>query len=59
MSEKSNKNLCQKEACQLQTCLQNKQYQEAKCQEYITALRECCKKILDEGKTSTCCPKKL
>ncbi|WBW74417.1 mitochondrial intermembrane space protein [Schizosaccharomyces osmophilus] len=33
---------CQKEACNLQNCIQRNQYNQSKCEEYINSLLKCC-----------------
>lgn len=40
---------CQKQACDLQVCLQGAKYQEEKCAKFIEALRNCCKKFADRS----------
>ncbi|ORZ05412.1 hypothetical protein BCR42DRAFT_428250 [Absidia repens] len=49
---------CQQFACAIQDCLQRNDYQEAKCQKSMKALRDCCEKLLEQGGSSTCCPQK-
>ncbi|XP_063845588.1 cx9C motif-containing protein 4-like [Scylla paramamosain] len=46
------KDPCQRQACDIQECLQRNRYQEAACETQITALQECCKKWYKE---SGCC----
>ncbi|XP_072914433.1 cx9C motif-containing protein 4 [Hemitrygon akajei] len=48
----STKDPCQKQACEIQKCLQAHHYQESKCQRVIQDMRECCK---IHAKTSVCC----
>ncbi|CAI9736982.1 Hypothetical predicted protein [Octopus vulgaris] len=43
---------CKKLACQIQACLQENRYQEAKCQEVINLMLKCCEKY---GAKSNCC----
>ncbi|EPY52464.1 hypothetical protein SPOG_05286 [Schizosaccharomyces cryophilus OY26] len=33
---------CQKEACNLQNCIQRHQYNQSKCEEYVDSLLKCC-----------------
>lgn len=35
---------CQKEACAIQKCLQEHNYQEDRCQQVIEAMKKCCKR---------------
>lgn len=35
---------CQKEACAIQKCLQEQNYQEDRCRQVIEAMRKCCKR---------------
>jgi hypothetical protein len=35
---------CQKEACDLQKCLQLRDYDQERCKEYVKALSDCCTK---------------
>lgn len=43
---------CQKEACQIQACLQANNYKEARCEHVLQAMRKCCEKYQAE---SSCC----
>ncbi|CAH3146440.1 unnamed protein product [Pocillopora meandrina] len=36
---------CQKEACAIQKCLQEYNYQEDRCQHVINNMKKCCQKI--------------
>lgn len=38
------KDPCQKQACDIQYCLQKNNYQEAKCTREVQALVDCCRK---------------
>ncbi|CAI2168751.1 11030_t:CDS:2 [Funneliformis geosporum] len=46
---------CLNEACQIQTCLQKNDYQEARCQQAIDKLLQCCDKLLKSGGESPSC----
>ena len=46
------KDPCKKYACEIQKCLNSKDFQEGKCQEEIERLKECCRTW---GKESICC----
>ncbi|XP_038631004.1 cx9C motif-containing protein 4 isoform X3 [Scyliorhinus canicula] len=48
----STKDPCQKQACEIQKCLQAYNYQESKCQHVIQEMHKCCKTY---AKTSICC----
>jgi hypothetical protein len=50
---------CQREACDIQACLQSSGYNEARCKRFIEALRLCCQKLREEGRTSTACPRQV
>ncbi|XP_022238423.1 cx9C motif-containing protein 4-like [Limulus polyphemus] len=43
---------CQKQACAIQKCLQENNYNEDACQYVVEAMRHCCKKFYDNSK---CC----
>ncbi|OWF38766.1 Cx9C motif-containing protein 4 [Mizuhopecten yessoensis] len=44
---------CQKQACDIQTCLQAKNYDESACRKFIEALEKCCERNV--GRESVCC----
>ncbi|CAG8525039.1 9405_t:CDS:2 [Funneliformis mosseae] len=46
---------CLREACQIQTCLQENDFQEARCQNAIDKLLQCCEKLLKSGGESPSC----
>ncbi|KAK3877629.1 hypothetical protein Pcinc_017664 [Petrolisthes cinctipes] len=46
------KDPCQRQACDIQHCLQRNHYQEQACQAQVLALQECCRKWWKE---SGCC----
>ncbi|XP_060688665.1 cx9C motif-containing protein 4 isoform X1 [Hemiscyllium ocellatum] len=48
----STKDPCQKQACEIQKCLQANHYQESRCQHAIEEMHKCCKIY---AKTSVCC----
>lgn len=51
---------CKPEACAIQDCLQQNNYNEAKCTKIIDNLYLCCKNYYKENgsdKQTTCCPK--
>ncbi|RKP35786.1 hypothetical protein BJ085DRAFT_15465, partial [Dimargaris cristalligena] len=50
---------CQKQACDIQACLQKHNYQESHCQQYLEKLRQCCATLLAKGGSSPCCSKKI
>ena len=37
---------CQKKACDIQWCLSRNNYQQKKCEEFITAYNECCEQAI-------------
>ncbi|KAJ2801230.1 hypothetical protein H4R21_002864 [Coemansia helicoidea] len=47
---------CQSQACALQDCLWRSDFQEARCQGALAALRKCCRELLARGGASRCCP---
>lgn len=40
---------CQKEACNIQSCLQKNNYQEEKCAAQLRAMLDCCRKYFDQS----------
>ncbi|XP_020388889.1 cx9C motif-containing protein 4 isoform X2 [Rhincodon typus] len=48
----SPKDPCQKQACEIQKCLQAHHYQESRCQHVIEEMHKCCKTF---AKISVCC----
>ncbi|XP_072180329.1 cx9C motif-containing protein 4-like [Diadema setosum] len=44
---------CQRQACDIQACLQAYKYNEAKCIHVIEAMRKCCDKF--DSQQSVCC----
>ncbi|XP_069749444.1 cx9C motif-containing protein 4 [Narcine bancroftii] len=48
----SAKDPCQKQACEIQKCLQVHHYQESKCQRVIQEMHKCCK---IHASKSVCC----
>ncbi|RKP05449.1 mature T-cell proliferation 1 neighbor protein-like protein [Thamnocephalis sphaerospora] len=49
---------CQREACDIQACLQSNGYNEARCKRVIEALRVCCQRLRETGGTSSACPRR-
>ncbi|XP_006632717.1 cx9C motif-containing protein 4 [Lepisosteus oculatus] len=49
----SQKDPCQKQACEIQRCLQANKYIESKCEDVIEAMRQCCR--FHAGEKSVCC----
>ncbi|XP_061105016.1 cx9C motif-containing protein 4 [Conger conger] len=49
----SQKDPCQKQACEIQKCLQANKYIESRCQDVIREMRRCCSALV--GKESVCC----
>ncbi|KAL2101184.1 hypothetical protein ACEWY4_002945 [Coilia grayii] len=47
------KDPCQKQACEIQKCLQANKYIESRCADVIEAMRKCC--AAHSGKESVCC----
>ncbi|XP_041943430.1 cx9C motif-containing protein 4 [Alosa sapidissima] len=47
------KDPCQKQACEIQKCLQANKYIESRCADVIQAMRKCC--AAQVGKESVCC----
>ncbi|XP_045852361.1 cx9C motif-containing protein 4 isoform X2 [Meles meles] len=47
------KDPCQKQACEIQKCLQANNYMEAKCQAVIQELRKCCARY-PKGRSLVC-----
>ncbi|CAB4386434.1 unnamed protein product [Rhizophagus irregularis] len=52
---KDNTQPCLREACQIQTCLQNNNFQESRCQKVINELFNCCEELLKSGGESPSC----
>ncbi|GBB91596.1 hypothetical protein RclHR1_00190009 [Rhizophagus clarus] len=52
-----NQQPCLREACQIQTCLQNNNYQESRCQKVIEELFKCCEELIKSGGESPSCSK--
>ncbi|CAG8663947.1 8504_t:CDS:1, partial [Ambispora gerdemannii] len=46
---------CHKEACEIQTCLSQHNYNEQKCEDVINKFRECCYKLSEIGGQSVSC----
>ncbi|KXN70173.1 hypothetical protein CONCODRAFT_78994 [Conidiobolus coronatus NRRL 28638] len=55
----SKPNPCQKEACDIQSCLQKNNYSDAKCIDFINKLADCCLQLREKGEDSPVCPKKI
>ncbi|KAK1163278.1 cx9C motif-containing protein 4 [Acipenser oxyrinchus oxyrinchus] len=49
----SQKDPCQKQACEIQKCLQANKYIESKCEYVIRAMRRCCE--VHTAQRSICC----
>ncbi|CAM9393842.1 unnamed protein product [Bubo scandiacus] len=49
----SQKDPCQKQACEIQKCLQVNNYMESKCETVLQEMRKCCARY-PKGR-STCC----
>ncbi|XP_055036399.2 cx9C motif-containing protein 4 [Misgurnus anguillicaudatus] len=49
----SQKDPCQKQACEIQKCLQANRYIESRCENVIQAMRKCCE--AHAGENSVCC----
>ncbi|XP_065143348.1 cx9C motif-containing protein 4 [Paramisgurnus dabryanus] len=49
----SQKDPCQKQACEIQKCLQANRYNESRCESVIQAMRKCCE--AHAGENSVCC----
>ncbi|XP_066212156.1 cx9C motif-containing protein 4 isoform X1 [Saccopteryx leptura] len=47
------KDPCQKQACEIQKCLQANNYMESKCQAVIQELRKCCARY-PKGRSAVC-----
>ncbi|XP_027010140.2 cx9C motif-containing protein 4 [Tachysurus fulvidraco] len=47
------KDPCQKQACDIQKCLQANNYSESRCEDVIRAMMKCCE--AQKGKDSVCC----
>ncbi|XP_043913667.1 cx9C motif-containing protein 4 [Protopterus annectens] len=47
------KDPCQKQACEIQKCLQANNYLEEKCQAVIREMKKCC--LISSAKDSVCC----
>ncbi|KAL3846577.1 hypothetical protein ACJMK2_017553 [Sinanodonta woodiana] len=43
---------CQKEACEIQKCLQAHNYKESACKDVLEAMRKCCENFRSDSK---CC----
>ncbi|XP_076436001.1 cx9C motif-containing protein 4-like [Babylonia areolata] len=53
MPQKPKADPCQKQACEIQKCLQAHKYQESQCEDVINAMLQCCAKFQDLE--SVCC----
>ncbi|KAF9569520.1 Steroid 5 alpha-reductase 3 [Mortierella alpina] len=49
---------CLKQACAIQSCLTNNNYQESRCRDAIEQLEKCCQALIDAGGSSPSCPTK-
>ncbi|XP_066570917.1 cx9C motif-containing protein 4 [Amia ocellicauda] len=49
----SRKDPCQKQACEIQKCLQANKYIESRCKDVIRAMRRCCE--IHAAEKSVCC----